>query len=370
MTYAFKDLALSCVGQFLQYFLNKRNKHVTVLVGTAGDTGSAAIESVRGLKWIDIIVMLPKGRCTRIQELQMTTVIEDNVTVFSVDGTSDEIDGIIRKLFADTAFAKKHNLMSLNSINWCRIMVQIAHFFYAYFVCATSKLEDSLAVVEVVVPTGGAGNITAGCIARKMGLPVQLVAAVNENDILHRTVLHGDFSLAESVKASLSSAMDIQEPYNLERIFWLLSGMDSPLIKKMMEEFEKSKRLQLPAYLHKSIKDNVTSCTVSDADVIHTIRHCWDENHYLLCPHTAVAVTYHYRQSDIISKSIARCCLATASAVKFPEAVQKAGLTPEVTTDIKMLEEKSTRFAVMKKEDEWEQILRDTVEAIAIRRES
>ncbi|NXS09247.1 THNS2 protein, partial [Neodrepanis coruscans] len=210
VTYAFKDLSLSCMGQFLQYFLEKKQKHVTILVGTSGDTGSSAIESVRGQKNMDIFVLLPRGLCTQIQELQMTTVIENNVHVFSAHGNSDEIDEPIKELFADVDFARKYNLMSLNSINWSRIMVQIAHYFYAYFQCALSLDTTPLPVVEIVVPTGGGGNITAGCIAQKMGLPVRLVTVVNSNDIIHRTVQHGDFSLSKSVKATLASAMDIQ----------------------------------------------------------------------------------------------------------------------------------------------------------------
>ncbi|XP_053832187.1 threonine synthase-like 2 isoform X4 [Vidua macroura] len=251
VTYAFKDLSLSCTGQFLQYFLEKKKKHVNILVGTSGDTGSSAIESVRGQKNVDIFVLLPKGFCTQIQELQMTTVIEDNVHVFAAHGNSDEIDEPIKELFADVDFAGKYNLMSLNSVNWSRIMVQIAHFFYAYFQCTPSLDTTQLPMVEIVVPTGGGGNITAGCIAQKMGLPIRLITVVNSNDIVHRTVQHGDFSLAESVKATLASAMDIQEPYNMERILWLLSGSDSCLIKTLMEQFNISKRLKLPEDLHR-----------------------------------------------------------------------------------------------------------------------
>ncbi|XP_075704926.1 threonine synthase-like 2 isoform X3 [Rhinoderma darwinii] len=248
-THAFKDLAMSCVGQFLDYFLKKKNRHVNILVGTSGDTGSAAIESVRGIPNIDIIVLLPHGRCTEIQERQMTTVIEDNVHVFAVDGTSDELDEPIKKLFRDTNFVKKHNLMSTNSVNWARVMVQIAHFFYGYYQCAPTESNDMLPLVEIVVPTGGAGNITAGCIAQKMGLPIQLVAVVNSNDIIHRTIQHGDFSLADT-QMTWASAMDIQEPYNMERILWLAADSDGVKIKEMMNEFNEKKMLKLPHELH------------------------------------------------------------------------------------------------------------------------
>ncbi|KAF6321835.1 threonine synthase like 2 [Rhinolophus ferrumequinum] len=161
VTYAFKDLSLCCTAQFLQYFLEKREKHVTVVVGTSGDTGSAAIESVQGAKNVDIIVLLPKGHCTKIQELQMTTVLKDNVHVFGVEGNSDELDEPIKAVFTDVAFVKKHNLMSLNSVNWSRVLIQMAHHFFAYFRCVPSLDMHPLPAVEVVVPTGAAGNLAA-----------------------------------------------------------------------------------------------------------------------------------------------------------------------------------------------------------------
>nr|XP_008006674.2 threonine synthase-like 2 isoform X7 [Chlorocebus sabaeus] len=250
VTYAFKDLSLSCTAQFLQYFLEKREKHVTVIVGTSGDTGSAAIESVQGAKNVDIIVLLPKGHCTKIQELQMTTVLKENVHVFGVEGNSDELDEPIKTVFADVAFVKKHNLMSLNSINWSRVLVQMAHHFFAYFQCTPSLDTHPLPLVEVVVPTGAAGNLAAGYIAQKIGLPIRLVVAVNRNDIIHRTVQQGDFSLSEAVKSTLASAMDIQVPYNMERVFWLLSGCDSQVTRALMEQFERTQSVNLPKELH------------------------------------------------------------------------------------------------------------------------
>ncbi|XP_009871112.1 PREDICTED: threonine synthase-like 2 [Apaloderma vittatum] len=363
VTYAFKDLSLSCTGQFLQYFLEKRQKHVSILVGTSGDTGSSAIESVRGQKNMDIFVLLPKGFCTQIQELQMTTVIEDNVHVFAAHGNSDEIDEPIKELFADVDFARKCNLMSLNSVNWSRIMVQIAHHFYAYFQCAPSLDTTPLPVVEIVVPTGGGGNITAGCIAQKMGLPIRLVAVVNSNDIIHRTVQHGDFSLSESVKATLASAMDIQEPYNMERILWLLSGSDSHLTKTLMERFSVSKSLKLPADLHRELSKTLRSCSASDEDIVRAMQRCWVENHYLLCPHSAVAAHYHYSQPD----GTPRCCLAPASAAKFQDAVLRAGLIPQLPPEITALTAMETRSTPLERGQDWAQALRERIEGAARR---
>ncbi|KFW01254.1 Threonine synthase-like 2, partial [Eurypyga helias] len=374
VTYAFKDLSLSCTGQFLQYFLEKKQKHITILVGTSGDTGSSAIESVRGQKNMDIFVLLPKGFCTQTQELQMTTVIEDNVHVFAAHGNSDEIDEPIKELFADVDFARKYNLMSLNSVNWSRIMVQIAHHFYAYFQCAPSLDATPLPVVEIVVPTGGGGNITAGCIAQKMGLPIRLVAVVNSNDIIHRTVQHGDFSLSETVKATLASAMDIQEPYNMERILWLLSGSDSHLTKTLMEQFSSSKSLKLPEDLHRKLSETLRSCSASDEDIVRAMQRCWEENRYLLCPHSAVAAHYHYSQPDgarlhqklscfSFLSSMPRCCLAPASAAKFQDALLRAGLVPQLPPEITALTVMETRSTPLDRGQDWAQALRERIEA-------
>ncbi|KFP77936.1 Threonine synthase-like 2, partial [Acanthisitta chloris] len=361
VTFAFKDLSLSCTGQFLQYFLEKKQKHVTILVGTSGDTGSSAIESVRGQKNMDIFVLLPKGFCTQIQELQMTTVIEKNVHVFAAHGNSDEIDEPIKELFADVNFARKYNLMSLNSVNWSRIMVQIAHYFYAYFQCTPCLDTTPLPVVEIVVPTGGGGNITAGCIAQKMGLPIRLVAVVNSNDIIHRAVQHGDYSLSESVKTTLASAMDIQEPYNVERILWLLSGSDSRLIKMLMEQFSVSKRIKLPEDLHRNLSETLRSCSVSDEDIVRAIQRCWLENQYLLCPHSAVAAHYHYSQPD----SIPRCCLAPASAAKFQDALLRADMVLQLPPELTVLTAMETRSTPLERGQDWAQVLRGQIEAAA-----
>uniref|UniRef100_A0A7N9CJX9 Threonine synthase-like 2 n=1 Tax=Macaca fascicularis TaxID=9541 RepID=A0A7N9CJX9_MACFA len=367
VTYAFKDLSLSCTAQFLQYFLEKREKHVTVVVGTSGDTGSAAIESVQGAKNVDIIVLLPKGHCTKIQELQMTTVLKENVHVFGVEGNSDELDEPIKTVFADVAFVKKHNLMSLNSINWSRVLVQMAHHFFAYFQCTPSLDTHPLPLVEVVVPTGAAGNLAAGYIAQKIGLPIRLVVAVNRNDIIHRTVQQGDFSLSEAVKSTLASAMDIQVPYNMERVFWLLFGCDSQVTRALMEQFERTQSVNLPKELHSKLSEVVTSESVSDEAITQTMGRCWDENQYLLCPHSAVAVNYHYQQMDRQEPSTPRCCLAPASAAKFPEAVLAAGLTPETPAEIVALEHKETRCTPMRRGDNWTLILQDTIEDLSRR---
>ena len=153
-TLAFKDYALASVGMFMDYFLKKKKKNSIILVGTSGDTGSAAIESVRRSEWIDIIVLFPKGRCNQVQELQMTTVLDGNIHVFQTEGTSDDLDVSIKNCFTDHVYAEANNLCSINSINWARIMAQLVHFFYAYFRTCRELGET----VKFVIPSGALGH--------------------------------------------------------------------------------------------------------------------------------------------------------------------------------------------------------------------
>ncbi|KAJ6660493.1 hypothetical protein lerEdw1_017490 [Lerista edwardsae] len=336
VTYAFKDLSLCVTGQFLQYFLKKKKKHITILVGTSGDTGSAAIESVRGEKNMDIFVLLPHGLCSQVQELQMTTVIEENVHVFLAEGNSDEIDEPIKELFADEDFSRRHNLMTLNSVNWSRILVQMAHYFYAYFRSAPFLDAPPLPIVEIIVPTGGAGNLT-------------------------------EFQDTECMNVLLRFSSVMQEPYNMERILWLISDSDSNLIKSLMEEFNSAKKVKLPEELQKKLSEELMSCSVSEEEIVQTMRRCWEDNHYLLCPHTAVAVSYHYKHPSC-QPSIARCFLAPASPVKFNAAVLKAGLTPEDSSELSTLKEMETRSSKLKREEDWAKILRHQIEAVTKQR--
>ncbi|XP_058238533.1 threonine synthase-like 2 isoform X2 [Hemibagrus wyckioides] len=368
-TLAFKDLAMTCTTQFLEYFLRKDNRRAIILVGTSGDTGSSAISSVCDLSAVDIVVVFPRGRITQVQERQMTTHIEDNVHVFAADGSSDEIDVPLRKLFADQELVNRYGLMSLNSVNWSRILVQIAHFIYAYLQLSGVQDTDGdvLPAVEVVVPTGGAGNITAGCLVKHMGVPLDLVAMVNSNDTLHRAVQSGDFSMTDSIKQTLAPAIDIQDPYNMERVFWLLSGKDGALVKNMMEQFQDTHTLSLPETLHKKLCSVMCSGSVSDEGIMEAIKRCWEENQYLVCPHTAVGVWHHYHHPVLHGEN--RCCVATASPAKFLEVVQKAGLTIDLPDSVKQLETKETRYKHLERSENWEKALRERIEAIGVARQ-
>ncbi|KAJ8287224.1 hypothetical protein GJAV_G00049070 [Gymnothorax javanicus] len=368
-TLAFKDLAMCCTTRLLDYFLQRENRRATVLVATSGDTGGSAIRSARGLKGVDVVVVFPRGRITSVQEKHMTTSTGDNVHVFAADGSSDDIDVPVRRIFADRALVQNHGLMSLNSVNWSRILVQLAHFLYAYL--QLSGLErtqgGALPSLEVVVPTGGAGNITAGCILKQMGVPLRLVAMVNANDIVHRAVQSGDFSMATEVQQTLASAIDIQDPYNMERVLWLLSGRDGGLVKRLMEEFQCSHKMTLPESLHCKLASVMCTGSVTDEGILGCMRRCWEDHQYLLCPHTAVAVWYHYHCP--LKPGENRCCIATASPVKFQDAVEKAGLTVSIPEDVRALDNMPTRHVDLEKADDWEQRLRERIESVSSARQ-
>ncbi|XP_041667742.1 threonine synthase-like 2 [Cheilinus undulatus] len=374
-TLAFKDLAMTCTVRFINYFLQKENRRATVVVGTSGDTGGSAIQSSKGLRGLDVVVVYPRGRITPVQEKHMITCLEDNVHVFAADGSSDDIDQPLRRLFADQDLVKSHRLMSLNSVNWSRVMVQLAHFIYAYLQLSgvqEAENEGDLPELEVVVPTGGAGNIAGGFLVKQMGLPLKLVAMVNSNDIVHRTVTSGDFSMAANVTQTLAPAIDIQDPYNMERVFWVLLGKDGAVVKKMMEEFQQTHRHSLPADQHKLLSQVLSTGSVNDAGILDTMRRCWEDNQYVLCPHTAVAVWHHYNCSH--NPKINRCYIATASPAKFEAAVQRAGLTFDLPEAVLALDKMATRYQKLERSPnwckDWEDRLREQLQSVSSVRKS
>jgi len=363
-TMAFKDYALASVGAFMDYFLNKRKKNKVVLVATSGDTGSAAIESVRRSEWIDVIVLFPKGRCNQIQELQMTTILDENVHVVRGDGTSDDLDVPIKGCFTDRVYAETNNLCSINSINWSRIMAQLVHFFYAYFrVC-----KEVRETVKFVIPTGALGHCTAASLAQKMGLPVQLVCAVNENDIVHRAISTGDFTLSENVAQTWSTAMDIQVPYNIERLFLLFSDMNYGLVDSLMEEFDQKSSMKIPEDMRARMCQVISSASVSCDQTLQTMKECWNENQYPLCPHTAVGVSVVWDQRHTADLSTPSVCVATASPAKFPEAVKAAGIEMPLPPKLAQLLTSPARYKEMKKGEDWDEILRTMINDISKKR--
>ncbi|CAG0879068.1 unnamed protein product [Darwinula stevensoni] len=313
-TLAFKDLALSVVGSLVDSLLKKKKKKAIVLVATSGDTGSAAIHSVKKMANADIIVLYPKGRCTHVQELQMTTVQSPNVHVFAAEGTSDDLDEVMLAVTSDSAFAEAHGLLIFNSINVGRILCQIPMYFCAYYhLCDVETMEP----LEVVVPTGACGSITAGTIAAKMGLPIKIVACTNKNDVVTRCIQNAEFSQESQVHHTYASAMDIQCPYNMERILHLFCDGDGGLVQDVMGAFESQGKTVIPPHVHASLKDVIPeSYSASDKEILKTMKRCWDENSYAICPHTATGVSFHYthRHRKHVKKTFYTTMMMTSNA--------------------------------------------------------
>ncbi len=335
-TLAFKDVALQFLGNLFEYLLEKRDTSVNVLGATSGDTGSAAIHGLKGKRNINVFILHPYNRVSKVQELQMTTVEERNVYNIAVKGTFDDCQAIVKTLFSDLAFKEKYRLAAVNSINWARILAQIVYYFYAYFRTRPEYLYFS-------VPTGNFGDIFAGYVAKRMGLPVErLILATNDNDILCRFVNYGDYSVGE-VKPTLSPSMDIQIASNFERYLYYLYNEDAVQTKRAMERFAKEAKLYFPVELLRRVHRDFESYRVSVGATLDTIRDFYDETGYIIDPHTAAGV-YAARMTgydDVI-------CLATAHPAKFPEAIEQAiGKKPEEPEAIAVLKNKKKRLTVL-----------------------
>ena len=317
-TLAFKDVALQFLGNVFEYILGETNRQLNILAATSGDTGSAAICGVRGRDRIRIFVMHPHGRVSPTQERQMTSVLDDNVFNIAVDGTFDDCQRIMKTLFGDLAFRDRHALGTVNSINWARVLAQIVYYFFAAF--RVMRLTGARRI-QFAVPTGNFGDIFAGYVAHRMGLPIsRLVLATNENDILARFFNTGDYSQG-AVHATVSPSMDIQVASNFERYLYYRVGEDALALQDLMKQFAATGKLSVAPLPNGRIDDLIVAGRGTTADTLATIREFQDKHGYLLDPHSAVGVHVgrHYLKQDE-----PMICLATAHPAKFSQAIQDA----------------------------------------------
>jgi len=321
-TLAFKDFALQFLGNLLDYILKKRDQKVVVMGATSGDTGSAAIEGCRHCDNIDIFILHPHNRVSDVQRRQMTTVLEDNVHNIAMEGNFDDCQNMVKASFGDQSFLPEgRQLVAVNSINWARIMAQIVYYFYAGL-----ALGAPARPVAFSVPTGNFGDIFAGYLAKKMGLPIdQLIIGTNANDILHRCISENDHSKKELIH-SLSPSMDIMVSSNFERLLFDLYGREGSEIKQLMEDF-KSGSMSLNDKALSTARELFTSYRLEDDEMIDVIRDVFESTEYLLDPHTAIGVQAARKTRR--RQDIPMVCLSTAHPAKFPEAVRKAGQTED-----------------------------------------
>ncbi len=340
-TLAFKDVALQFLGNVFEYLLKESGGKMNILGATSGDTGSAAIYGVRGKDRINIFILHPHKRVSEVQELQMTTVTDANVFNIAIRGTFDDGQAIVKTIFNDVGFKESHYLGAINSINWARIVAQIVYYVYAAL-----KLTPEGGKVDFSVPTGNFGDIFAGYIARRLlpGHIRNLILATNENDLLTRFVLSGDYSLG-SVTQTCSPSMDIQVASNFERFLYYLNGQDAYKTKSDMDAFSKTGKLVFSEEQQQEIRASFQSKTVNEDETLATIRDFHGETGYVLDPHTAVGVN---AALALGSDDVPMVCLATAHPAKFGAAVEKAiGKSPKIPQSLKGLSEKESRCQML-----------------------
>lgn len=326
-TLAFKDVALQFLGNLFEYLLSKSGDELNIVAATSGDTGSAAIHGMRNRKGIRIFVMYPDGRVSPVQEMQMTSVTDDNVFNIALAGTFDDAQAIVKKLFGDLAFKDKYHLGAVNSINWARVLAQIVYYFYAAF---KVMHRTGSPTVSFSVPTGNFGDIFAGYVAAQMGLPIdKLHLATNENDILSRFFNTGVYSIG-AVVPTISPSMDIQISSNFERWLFLHANRNPQTLNAQMNAFAKDARLAVALPPSGKALDPFIRAGRADTDeTLNTIKSFFGSYGYLLDPHTAVGVSVAMHHLD---PQVPMICLATAHPAKFPDVIRRATGRPELAT--------------------------------------
>lgn len=315
-TLAFKDFAMQLIGQLFQVALKRREKQVTIIGATSGDTGSAAIEAFRGLDAVNVFILFPDGRVSDVQRRQMTTAKESNVHAIAVDGTFDDCQSRVKDMFNDHEFRNEVQLAGINSINWARVLAQIVYYF-----SSAVSLGAPFRKVSFTVPTGNFGDIFAGYIAKEMGLPIErLVVATNQNDILHRC-LSGKGYHTTQVAASISPSMDIQISSNFERALFYAYGLDTTEIVKLMEQLKQNDGFEITNDALNALSEHYSSGMATEVETSDTIKTIFTRSAQLLCPHTAIGVKV---ADDLRNNTVPMVTLATAHPAKFPAAVKNA----------------------------------------------
>ncbi len=315
-TLAFKDFAMQLIGQLFQIALARDGKRVTIVGATSGDTGSAAIEAFRGLKNVDVFILFPHGRVSDVQRRQMTTPAEDNVHALALDGDFDDCQARLKDMFNHFEFRDAVGLAGVNSINWARVLAQVVY----YFTSAVSLGAPERAV-SFTVPTGNFGDIFAGTIAKRMGLPVdKLVIATNQNDILHRCLTTGRYETT-GVKPSISPSMDIQVSSNFERALFDAYGRDGKAVAQLMTELKTEAGFAISQGALEALREIYVSGRVSEDETLATIARMRLATGEVLCPHSAVGVAVADARRD---PAVPMITLATAHPAKFPDAVEEA----------------------------------------------
>ena len=336
-TLAFKDVAMQFIGNLYEYYLRKKQKKINIVVATSGDTGAAAIDAIKGKSKLNIFVLHPHNRISLVQRKLMTTIEEKNVFNIAVEGNFDDCQNIVKKMFTDLEFSKSINMSGVNSINWARIIAQTVYYFYTYFKINTNKQ------ISFSVPTGNFGDVFAGYLAKKMGLPInKLIVATNENDILHRAISSGNY-ISKKVKETISPSMDIQLASNFERLIYYINNSNSDVTADIMKKIKKN-IYQIEKQKLKNIQKDFLSESCDEKETLDVIKEYYEKNNLVLDPHTAVGV-------GVANKLSFNDCvvLSTAHPCKFPDATENAINKREyLPTELKHVLNKDENFVLLK----------------------
>jgi threonine synthase len=339
-TLAFKDVAMQLISRLMDHVLAERAERVTIVGATSGDTGAAAVEAFRGRAAVDLVILFPKGRISEVQRRQMTCAAEGNVHVLAIEGTFDDCQAIVKGMFGHERFRRDVRLAGINSINWGRIVAQVTYYF-----TAAVALGAPGRAVAFSVPTGNFGDVYAGYVAKRMGLPVaKLVVATNVNDILARALATGVYEV-RGVTPTTAPSMDIQVSSNFERLMFDAHGRDPAPVRAAMASLAQSRRFEIAAAPLAAMRADFAGVRVDEAATAATIRATQANAGYLLDPHTAIGVAATCHAGVLDAPMVT---LATAHPAKFPDAVAAAcGVTPALPPRFDGLFERAERVTVL-----------------------
>ena len=342
-TLAFKDFAMLLLAQFFETSLSKKNKSITILGATSGDTGSAAIEAFKNNKHCTVFILFPKGRVSEIQRKQMTTVDSTSIYPIEIDGTFDDCQNLVKHLFQNLEFKEEVSLGAINSINWARVAAQIVYYFSTFQQLQSNRVSFS-------VPTGNFGDVLAGWVAKKMGLPIdKLIVATNDNDILDRAISNGDY-FQEEVKATTSPSMDIQISSNFERLLFESLNRDPEKLRNLFKELKENNGFRIGNDTLTYIRNDFKSGKASEEKVKDTISRIHKASNIILDPHTAVGF---YASASELNFDVPMVNLGTAHPAKFSKAVIDAiGFEPEIPDRLKNIINKKERFTQLENNSE------------------
>ena len=337
-TLAFKDIAMQLLGNFYEHYLDKNNKSINVIVATSGDTGAAAIDAIKGKKNMNIFVLHPHNKVSTVQRKLMSTVKDKNVFNIAVEGNFDDCQNLVKSMFSDKEFSNSINMSGVNSINWARIISQTVYYFYTYFLLQSKK------AVNFSVPTGNFGDVYAGYLSKKMGLPInKLIVATNKNDILHRAISNGKYE-AETVFETNSPSMDIQIASNFERLIYDLNDCDDNATQKIMIGIKEEGKYIIPKDKMERVNKDFLSASMSEKEVLDTIKEVYVKYDIVLDPHTAIG----FGALNKVNLDGNNIVLATAHPCKFPEAIDKSiSIKPDLPDELRYVMNEKENYDII-----------------------